>query len=118
LIQLWMQKGWEATLREVVEEDPDWIGVYLELSRKERTNPELSRLHRAQAEELAPALIEHVRDEQARGDLRDDVPAEKIAGFVSIVANGIAVQLGSGEPIRDVDTLVAFVRSAVGPSTT
>ena len=71
LIQLWMEKGWEATLREVVEEDPDWIGVYLELSRKERTNPELSRLHRAQAEELAPALIEHVREEQARGDLRD-----------------------------------------------
>ena len=46
------------------------------------------------------------------------MPAEKIAGFVSIVANGIAVQLGSGEPIRDVDMLVAFVRSAVGPSTT
>ena len=118
LIQLWMEKGWEATLREVVEEDPDWIGVYLEMSRKERTNPELRRLRRARAEEeLAPALIEHVRDEQARGDLRDDVPAEKIAGFVSLVANGIAVQLGSGEPIRDVDTLVAFVRSAVGSPT-
>lgn len=118
LIQLWMEKGWEATLREVVEEDPDWIAVYLEMSRKERTNPDLGRLHRTQAEELAPALIEHVREEQARGDLREDVPAEKIAGFVSIVANGIAVQLGSGEPIRDVDTLVAFVRSAVGPPTT
>ena len=119
LIQLWMEKGWEATLREVVAEDPDWIGVYLEMSRKERTNPELRRLHRAQAEEeLAPALIEHIRVEQAHGDLRDDIPAEKIAGFVSIVANGIAVQLGSGEPIRDVDTLVAFVRSAVGPPMT
>jgi len=34
-------------------------------------------------EELAPALIEHVRAEHARGELRDDVPAEKI-GFVSI----------------------------------
>ena len=92
--------------------------MYLEVSRKERTNPELSRVHRAQAEELAPALIEHVRAEQGRGDLRDDVAPEKIAGFVSIVANGIAVQLGSGEPIRDVDTLVEFVRSAVGPVTT
>jgi len=118
LIQLWMEKGWVATLRKVVEEDPDWIAVYLEMSRKERTDPDLGRLHRTQAEELAPALIEHVREEQARGDLRGDVPAEKIAGFVSIVANGIAVQLGSGEPIRDVDTLVAFVRSAVGPPTT
>lgn len=91
-------------------------GVCLEMCRKERTNPELSRRHRAQAEELEPALIEHVREEQARGDLRDDVPAEEIAGFVSIVANGVAVQVGRGEPIRDVDTLVAFVRSAVGPT--
>jgi AcrR family transcriptional regulator len=35
LIRLWIDKGWEATLREVVEEDPDWIGVYLEMSRRE-----------------------------------------------------------------------------------
>jgi AcrR family transcriptional regulator len=118
LIRLWMEKGWETTLREVLEEDPDWVGVYLEMSRKQRTDPELRRLHRTQAEEeLAPALIEHVREEQARGELRDDVPAEKIAGFVSLVANGIAVQLGSGEPIRDVDTLLAFVRSAIAPPT-
>jgi AcrR family transcriptional regulator len=115
LVRLWMEKGWEVTLREFVEEDPDWIGVYLEMSRRERTNPELRRLHRAQAEEeLAPALIEHVRDEQKRGVLRDDLPAERIAGFVSLVANGIAVQMGSGEPIRDVDTLIEFVRTAVG----
>lgn len=118
LIRLWIDKGWEATLREVVEEDPDWIGVYLELSRRERTDPELRRRHRAQAEEeLAPALIQHVRAEQDAGLLRADVPPEKIAGFISLVANGIALQLGSGEPIRDVDTLLEFVRTAVGPAT-
>ena len=94
------------------------IGVYLELSRKERTDPEIRRLHREQAEnELAPALIEHVRAAQAAGDFRADLPPEKIAGFVSLVANGIAMQLGSGEPIRDVDTLLEFVRTAVGPPT-
>jgi AcrR family transcriptional regulator len=118
LIRLWIEMGWEAALREVVDEDPDWIGVYLEMSRRERTDPELRRLRRAHAEEvLAPALIEHVRGEQERGELRNDVPAEKVAGFVNVVANGIAVQLGSGEPIRDVDTLVEFVRTAVGPTT-
>ena len=51
------------------------------------------------------------------GWVLEDVPAEKIAGFVSLVANGIAVQLGSGEPIRDVGTLLAFVRSAIAPPT-
>lgn len=116
LIRLWMDKGWEATLREIVAEDPEWMGVYLELSRKERTDPTFRERHRAQSEqELAPALIEHVRAEQEAGTLRKDQPPEKIAGFVSLVANGIAVQLGSGETIRDVDALVEFVRTAVAP---
>ena len=114
LIRLWMEKGWEATLREVIEEDPEWIGVYLEMSRRERTDPAFRRRHVSRAQdELGPALIAHVGAEQEAGRLRDDQPAEKIAGFVSLVANGIAVQMGSGEPIRDVDALLAFVRSAV-----
>jgi AcrR family transcriptional regulator len=114
LIRLWIDKGWEATLREVIEEDPAWIGVYLELSRKERTDPSFRERHRLRtSDELAPALIEHVRAQQAEGTLRADQPPEKVAGFVSLVVNGIAVQLGSGEPIRDVDALLAFVRAAV-----
>jgi hypothetical protein len=64
---------------------------------------------------LAPALIEHVRSAQRAGELRGGLPPEKIAGFVSLVANGIAVQMGSGEPIRDVDTLPALVRTAIAP---
>lgn len=115
LIRLWMEKGWEATLREVVEEDPAWLGVYLELSRKERTDEEFRQRHRAGTQdELAPVLVEHVRGEQERGDLRDDLEPEKLAGFVSLVVNGIAVQMGSGERIRDVDTLLDFVRTAIG----
>jgi AcrR family transcriptional regulator len=118
LIRLWIDKGWEATLREVIEEDPAWIGVYLELSRKERTDPSFRERHRIRAsDELAPALIEHVRGQQAEGTLRSDQPPEKIAGFVSLVVNGIAVQMGSGEPIRDVDALLEFVRAAVAAGT-
>ncbi len=119
LVRLWMKKGWEATLRELVQEDPDWIGVYMEMSQKIRTDPEFRRRHEERTQtELAPPLVEHVMAEQERGALRDDKPAELVAGFIGLVANGVAVQLGSGEPIRNVDALVDFVRSAVEPSTT
>jgi len=118
LVRLWMEKGWEATLRELMQEDPDWIGVYMEMSQKIRTDPDFRRKHEARTQtELAPPLVEHVRAEQERGALRDDKPAEQVAGFIGLVANGVAVQLGSGEPIRNVDALVEFVRSAVEPST-
>jgi len=116
LVQLWIEKGWEQTLREIVREDPDWIGVYLELSRKERTDAAFRDRQARTQTELGPTLISHVREAQERGELRDDVPPEKIAGFVSLIANGIGLQTGSGTPIRDVDTLVAFVRRAIEPA--
>ena len=114
LVQLWVEKGWEATLREVVHEDPDWIGVYMEMGRKIRTDPEFKRRYEARAQEsLAPPLLEHVHAEQERGAFRPDASPEQIAGFIGLVANGVAVQLGTGEPIRNVDALIEFVRSAV-----
>ena len=116
LIRLWLDAGWEAALRAVVEEDPDWLGVYMEMTRKTRTDAEFARKHGERTErELAPLLIESVREEQERGELRDDFPPERVAGFVSIVANGVILQMAFGERVRDVDALVRFVRSAVEP---
>ncbi len=68
LVRLWMEKGWEAILREVVDEDPDWIGVYIELSRRERTDPDFRRRHHMQASDvLASELVEYVAPSRARG---------------------------------------------------
>lgn len=117
LVQLWLDRGWEAALRDVIDEDPDWLGVYLEMTRRIRTDEEFARRHAERAEQgLAPLLIEHVREEQDRGALRDDYPAERVAGFVSLVANGVVLQMAFGERIRDVDALIDFIRSAVAPS--
>jgi AcrR family transcriptional regulator len=114
LIQLWLDRGWEAALREVVEEDPDWLGVYLEMTRKIRTDPEFARRHAELDDEgRVSALIEHVREQQDRGELRDDYPPERVAGFISLVANGVVLQMGFGERIRDVDALLDFVRTSV-----
>jgi len=114
LIRLWLEKGWEAAIREIRDEDPDWLGVYLELTRRIRTDPDFRRDHQARSQtELAPRLVEHVRAEQERGLLRGDMPAEQVAGFIVLVANGMVVQMAAGEPIRDVDALIEFVRSAV-----
>jgi hypothetical protein len=105
-------------LRAIVEEDPDWLGVYFELTRRARTDPEFSRRHEERTrEELAQVLVEHVRAQQEHGALGSDLPPERIAGFVSLVANGAAFQMAYGEPIRNVDALVDMVRSAVEPPT-
>ncbi len=118
LIGLWLEHGWEAALREVVREDPDWLGVYLEMTRKVRTDAEFARRHEERTErELAPLLVERVREQQERGTLRDDYPPERVAGFIGLVADGVVLQTGFGEPVRDIEALVDFVRSAVAPPT-
>ncbi len=118
LIGLWLEHGWEAALREVVREDPDWLGVYLEMTRKVRTDAEFARRHEERTErELAPLLVERVREQQARGTLRDDYPPERVAGFIGLVADGVVLQTGFGEPVRDIEALVDFVRTAVAPPT-
>lgn len=116
LIRLWLDRGWEAALKDVVEEDPDWLGVYLELTRRIRTDPDFARRHEERTDrELIRTLIEKVRSEQEAGTLRDDFPPERVAGFVSLVANGVVLQMAFGERIRDVDALLGFVRAAVAP---
>ena len=117
LVRLWLEKGWEAALREIAAEDPEWLGVYLEIARKLRTDPDFRRVHETRtAEQLAPALVEHVRAQQDAGVLRADRPPEQLAGFIGLVANGVVVQLATGESIRNMDALVAFVDSAVRDS--
>jgi TetR/AcrR family transcriptional regulator, transcriptional repressor of aconitase len=117
LVRLWVAKGWEATIRQITTEDPDWLGVYMELSRKMRTDPEFRKRHMGRTDaELAPLLLEHIRTEQKRGALRDDRSLEEIASFISLVANGIAAQVVTGEPIRRLDALIDLVRSAVEPA--
>ena len=118
LLRLWLENGWEAALRSVVEEEPNWLGVYLELTRKVRADPDFARRHEERTDrELTPLVIESVRADQERGLIRDDFPPERVAGFVAVVANGVVLQTASGERIRDVDALVEFVHAAIGAAT-
>jgi len=115
LLRLWLEHGWEAALRSIVREEPEWLGVYLELTRKVRADPDFARRHEERADsELTPLVIEAIRADQERGLIRDDFPPERVAGFVAVVANGVVLQTASGERIRDVDALVEFVHAAIG----
>src|SRR2546428_479511 len=56
--ELWLEHGFAAVLRWVLEQSPEWIGVYLEIHRVLRTNPDL----RAHWEQLNPELDVRLRE--------------------------------------------------------
>ena len=116
LIDLWLDRGWEGVVRHIVEEDPQWIGVYLDVSRMLRTDPELRERWRTLNPEGQEALEAHYRQLQERGEIRHDVPLETLGRFLGIVFDGIAVQQAArfDAPI-DVEGTLELLRSALAP---
>jgi AcrR family transcriptional regulator len=112
--RIWLEHGFRALLEAVAAEDPDWLSVQLEGVRRVRTDPEFRRLveeHEAASRAQLPERLERLR---AQG-IRDDVPIEAIAQFLSIVGNGLALRRTSGDPMPDLDALAELVETGVSP---
>jgi AcrR family transcriptional regulator len=116
LIDLWVTRGFEGVVRHIVEDDPEWIGAYLDVSRMLRTDPALRQRWRGLNPEGQAVLEEHYRGLQASGEIRSDVSLDTLGRFLGIVFDGIALQQAArfSSPI-DVDGTLELLRSAVAP---
>ena len=112
LTALWLEHGFRALLDAIVHEDPDWLSVQLEAARRLRTDAEFRRL----VEEREREFVER-RDERLarlRPQVRDDVPVEATAIFLSLVANGLALRQTMDDPPPDLDQIAELVETGVG----
>ena len=66
-------EGLEAVVQMVVELDPAWLSVYLELFRRVRTDPDFRARIEARNEQVVPANRERIEEAQRSGEFRDDV---------------------------------------------
>jgi len=112
--ELWLAGGFAAALRWLNEQDPEWIGVYLETNRSLRTNPEL----REQWSQRNPGLHERLRaelvEQQRSGELRADVDPEDIGRLISLIADGLALHISVGFTY-DIDMLLKLLNGGIGP---
>jgi len=116
LLRRWIADGYEGVVRHVAEEEPDWVAVYLDVSRMLRTDPELRERWKALNPELQRELEASFGELVESGRVRSDVPLDTIGRFLGIVLDGIAVQVGAGfgAPM-DVDGTLELLRSALAP---
>ena len=112
--ELWVNEGMEAVVREVVELDAAWLGVYLELIRRARTDPDFKRRVEARQEEVVPVNRARVVDAQQTGEFRDDIDAKELGAFVNLVLNGLAIQRASGDEPPPVELVVRLLNDAIG----
>jgi AcrR family transcriptional regulator len=112
--RLWLEQGFEGVVRRIGGEDPEWAGVYLEVARLLRTNPERREQWQARNPDLQAQIEEQLLQRRAAGLERDDLGLEAVGQFIGVVLDGLAVHLGAGYPV-DVEGTLELLRSALAP---
>jgi len=110
----WVNEGLEGIVRDVLELDPAWIGVYLELVRRVRTDPDFRRRIEERQEAVVPVNRARIEDAQRAGEFRDDLEAREIGVFVNLVLNGMAILRASGDEPPPAELVVRLLEDAIG----
>jgi TetR/AcrR family transcriptional regulator, transcriptional repressor of aconitase len=114
--EIWVNDGLEAVVREVVELDPAWLSVYLELFRRVRTDADFRERIEARQKAVAPANRARVEQAQRDGEFRDDIAPKDIGTFVNLVLNGLALMRAGGEELPSTDLVLELLLDAIGPA--
>lgn len=114
ILTMAVEEGFEAVVRQIAEESPDWLGVYLENGRRLRTDAAFRKRWKARNPELEQRAHELLARQQAEGKIRDDLELEQIGRFFGLIVDGIATQVGAGFAV-DVEPVLVLLRDAVAP---
>lgn len=110
---VWSEQGFEALARTIAEEDPAWLGVYLEFHRLLRTDTAIARRWRKAVAMRAPEA-DWLEREQAAGRIRSDISHKELFTFLHTLLDGLVLARTSGAEL-DVEPLVKLVRETLEP---
>ena len=113
--EIWLEDGLEAVVREVMELDPAWLSVYLELFRRVRNDDDFRERIESRQKEIAPANRARIEEAQRSGEFRDDLGPREVGIFVNLVLNGLALMRAGGEELPSTDLVLSLLRDAIGP---
>ena len=112
--ELWVNQGLDAVVREVLELDPAWLGVYLELIRRVRTDEAFRTRIEQRQQAITPVNRARVEQAQREGEFRDDLEPAEIGLFVNLVLNGLALQRAQGDEAPSPELVVGLLEDAIG----
>ena len=113
--EVWISDGLSAVVRAVVELDPAWLSVYLELFRRVRNDPAFRARIEERQKEVAPANRARIEEAQRNGEFRDDITAKELGTFVNLVLNGLALQRAGDDELPSTELVLSLLDDAIGP---
>jgi TetR/AcrR family transcriptional regulator, transcriptional repressor of aconitase len=115
LLTMLVDDGLDATLRFLTTENPDWMAVYVEVTRHLRRDPKLlEEFQKRGSAQLDARVTERFRQLYEEGTFRSDVPFEHVVHFINVVANGAALARSLRLDL-DADSLVKLVHGGIDP---
>lgn len=111
--RIWLEEGFESALRAILEEDPAWIGVYLEAGRRIRTDAGFRERRFHAGADIRDRITAWIAAAQADGRLRDDVSLETMGTLLGVIVDGLAVRSAAGVPLEDADALIGLVSEVI-----
>ena len=96
--------------------EPDttgWLGTWLEVSRRLRTDPDFAHRWAQRSAAIAEATRDRLRRQRDAGVLREDVPLDELAQFLELAYDGLVLHLAMGRPPDDLDRVLDLVEEAV-----
>ena len=112
--EIWVNDGLAALVETVLELDPAWLGVNLELVRRVRTDPDFRRRIEERQQAIVPVNRAKLEEAQRTGEFRDDLEATDIGRFVNLVLNGLALARACGDETPSADLVLRLLDDAVG----
>ena len=113
--EVWISDGLAAVVRAVVELDPAWLSVYLELFRRVRNDPAFRARIEERQKEVSPANRARIEEAQRNGEFRDDITAKELGTFVNLVLNGLALQRAGDDELPSTELVLSLLDDAIGP---
>ena len=111
---VFLDRGLEGVLHEILDFDPSWLSVYLELVRRARTDPAFRTRLEDRETEFVLANRARVEEAQRAGEIRDDLDPKSLGIFVNLVLHGLMVQRATGEDPPPVGLVLGLLEDAIG----
>jgi AcrR family transcriptional regulator len=111
---IWEENGFATLARTIAEEDPSWLGVYLEFHRLLRTDAALARRWRNRRGNASHGELDWLDREREAGRIRSDVPRETLFAFLHTLLDGLVLARMSGAELN-VEPVVSLVDETLRP---
>lgn len=113
-LEIYADEGFAALVRRMVEEDADWLAVYLEFARLLRTDAAFrERWQSRSSDELRARARERMVTEQRDGRVRDDIGVDDLMRFLGLVLDGLVMHRAFGFDPPAPDLVVELTDTAL-----